>query len=59
MTRTSSISAVRLGPVKIVIAEIEKRGSIIMQITLEDARIVRFRRLDSVLEILEKLEVCG
>jgi hypothetical protein len=43
----------------IVIAEIEKRGSIIMKITLEDARIVRFRRLDSVLEILEKLEVCG
>jgi len=42
-----------------VIAEFEKRGSIIMKITLECARIVRFRRLDSVLEILEKLEVCG
>jgi len=42
-----------------VIAEIEKRGSFIMKITLEDTRIVRFRRLDSVLEILEKREVCG
>ena len=59
MMRTRSISAVRLGSVMSVIAEIEKRGSIIMKITLECARIVRFRRLDSVLEILEKLEVCG
>lgn len=59
MTRTSSISAVRLGSVMSVRAEIEKRGFLIMKITLEGARIVRFRRLDSVLEILEKHEVCG